>query len=422
MTVENYDEMRQNAMLYGRELSLLRDTLSKLHIRVLLLSENDAPEVFHEAATSFAMPPPPEKDGIRRFFAGLSEKTVYRTKDRFGQSFRYFLLPAQKARTLLIVGPFLSRRLTAEEILEIGERHAVPPQSQRFLNEYYASLTVLPEESPVFVLLDTFCERIFERPSFAVEDGSGDDASLGLSPDGATHDPSLDMKAVERRYAFENELINAVRQGQLHKEKQLFSLLSEEQFEKRIPDRLRNAKNYAVIMNTLLRKAAEEGGVHPVIIDSVSSDFAREIEHLSDLSKGRDLMREIFSSYCRLVRKNLSGIRSHIVRDAAVLVNARLSEELSTAKIAKMLGVSAGYLSSVFRKEIGKTLSAYIREKRMKNAAHLLKTTHLQVQTVALHSGFLDMQYFSKLFKKETGATPKEYREMHQLSEKHVEM
>ena len=123
-------------------------------------------------------------------------------------------------------------------------------------------------------------------------------------------------------------------------------------------------------------------------------------------------------AYCRLVQKNLSGIGSHIVKDAAVLINTRLSEELSTAKIAKMLGVSAGYLSSVFRKEIGKTLSAYIREKRMKNAAHLLKTTHLQVQTVALHSGFLDMQYFSKLFKKETGATPKEYREKHRCLEK----
>ena len=409
-------------MYYGQELSFLCDTLKKLHIRTSVLSEADAPEVFREAATSFLTPPMPDKALIRRFFAGLSEKTVYRTKDRFGQSFRYFLLPTQKSRTLLAVGPFLTRRLPPEEILELGERAAVPPKSQRFLDEYYASLTVLPEESPVFVLLDTFCERIFESPSFTVEDGSGEDAPLTVLPERAEDDASLNIKTIERRYAFENELIDAVRQGQLHKEKQLFSFFSEEQFEKRIPDRLRNAKNYAVIMNTLLRKAAEEGGVHPVIIDSVSSDFAREIEHLSDLSKGRELMHDIFSSYCRLVRKNLSGIRSHIVRDAAVLIDTRLSEELSTAKVARELGVSAGYLSSVFRKEIGKTLSAYIREKRMKNAAHLLKTTHLQVQTVALHSGFLDVQYFSKLFKKETGATPKEYREKHQISEKHNKM
>lgn len=418
MTVENYDERGKNAMLDARELSFLRDTLSKLHIRVSVLSENDDPEVFREAATAFVAPPLSEKDGIRRFFLGLSEKTVYRVEDRFGQCFRYFLVSARETKTLLLVGPFLSHRLTAEEILEIGERHAVPPQSQRFLDEYYASLAVLPEESPVYALLDTFCERVFESPSFAVEDESSDDASLGLSRDSAKHDASLDMKAVERRYAFENELIEAVRQGQLHKEQQLFALFSEEQFEKRIPDRLRNAKNYAVIMNTLLRKAAEEGGVHPVIIDRVSSDIAREIEHLSDLSKRRELMRNIFAAYCRLVRKNLSGVRSHIVKDAAVLVSTRLSEELSTAKIAKMLGVSAGYLSTVFRKEVGKTLSAYIREKRMKNAAHLLRTTHLQVQTVALHSGFLDMQYFSKLFKKETGVTPKEYREKHRRLEK----
>ena len=405
-------------MRYDRELSLLCDTLKKLHIRVSVLSESDAPEVFREAVTSFVTPPMPERSAIHRFFHNLSPKTVYRVTDRFGQSFRYLLLPEYKAKRLLVIGPFLARRLTAEELLEIGERESLPPKSHRFLEEYYASLSALSEESPVFTLLDAFCERIFESPTFSIAEEGGDDAPFAPMHAPEKESTSLDMKTVERRYAFENELIEAVRQGQLHKEKQLFSLFSEEQFEKRIPDRLRNTKNYAVIMNTLLRKAAEEGGVHPLMIDRVSSEFAREIEHLSDFSKGRELMHDIFVTYCRLVQKNLSGVGSHIVRDAAVLISTRLSEELSTAKVAKSLGVSAGYLSAVFHKEVGKTLSAYIREKRMKNAAHLLKTTHLQIQTVALHSGFLDVQYFSKLFKKETGLAPKEYREKHNVSEK----
>ena len=73
-------------------------------------------------------------------------------------------------------------------------------------------------------------------------------------------------------------------------------------------------------------------------------------------------------------------------------------------------GISAGYLSAVFKKEMGKTLTDYVKEKRMQKARKLLETTHLQIQTVAGHCGIMDVQYFSKMFKKETGMTPQEYR------------
>ena len=46
------------------------------------------------------------------------------------------------------------------------------------------------------------------------------------------------------------------------------------QLEMRGSSPLRSAKNYSIIMNTLLRKAAENGGVHPVYLDRVSSEFA----------------------------------------------------------------------------------------------------------------------------------------------------
>jgi len=52
----------------------------------------------------------------------------------------------------------------------------------------------------------------------------------------------------------------------------------------------------------------------------------------------------------------------------------------------------------------------YVATFDMENAEYLLATTNLQIQTVALHSGILDLQYFSKLFKKRYGRPPSEYR------------
>ena len=164
-------------------------------------------------------------------------------------------------------------------------------------------------------------------------------------------------------------------------------------------------------MNTILRKAAESGGVHPVHINDVSSDFALKIEKLNNIKDGRELMVDMFRSYCRLVRKYAVKNYSATVQKAIVYIHTDLSADLSLSTLSKAQNISAGYLSAVFKKETGKTVTQYITDARIKLAQRLIRTTHLQIQTVALHCGIMDVQYFSKVFKKYTGKTPKEYRE-----------
>jgi YesN/AraC family two-component response regulator len=102
---------------------------------------------------------------------------------------------------------------------------------------------------------------------------------------------------------------------------------------------------------------------------------------------------------------------SPVIQKTILLINSDLSANLSPALLAKKQNISAGYLSTVFRRETGKTVSEYVREKRMMHAAHLLESTNLQIHTVALHCGVMDVQYFSKLFKRYSGKTPREYRD-----------
>ena len=301
--------------------------------------------------------------------------------------------------------------------MELGERIGVSPKEQRYLEEYYMSIPVLTDGSPLFIMLGIFCERIFGAPSFSIVDVTEEKRGMILSAEGDhSHGESFDdtvvnVKAMEKRYAFENEMIEAVRLGQIHKESLLNSAFSEELFEKRVADPLRNAKNYAIIMNTLLRKAAEEGGVHPVYIDRLSSDFALKIEQMISASAAGELMSDMFRSYCRLVRKHSVSRYSPAVQKAILLIDLDLAADLSLSSLASEQNISAGYLSSIFKRETGKTVSEYIRERRIEYAEQLLATTHLQVQTVALHCGIMDSQYFSKLFKRQTGRTPKEYRD-----------
>lgn len=121
-------------------------------------------------------------------------------------------------------------------------------------------------------------------------------------------------------------------------------------------------------------------------------------------------MVQMFRSYCMLVRKHRSEQYSPAVRKAILMIGADLSADLSLNSLAEALTLSPSYLSDLFHRETGQTLSHYINEQRMRLATELLDSTALQIQTVAQHCGVLDVQYFSKLFKKHIGMTPKEYR------------
>ena len=62
------------------------------------------------------------------------------------------------------------------------------------------------------------------------------------------------------------------------------------------------------------------------------------------------------------------------------------------------------------KSELSERITEYINDKRISYAKHLLRTTSLQIQTVSLHCGIMDVHYFSKLFKQKTGKTPSCFR------------
>lgn len=341
---------------------------------------------------------------------------MYKQTDAYRRAWVYLLLPQKEEQEVLLMGPYLASPISEEALLEMSEENGLSPQMQRTLREYYVSLSVLRDTNLLFVMLETFCERIWHRPAFAVVDVNREHhvpvSLLNEAPQTDNFNDHLaNMKVLEKRYESENEMIRAVTLGQIHKEKQFLPGFEAMQFEIRGASPLRSVKNYSIIMNTLLRKAAENGGVHPVYLDRISSDFARKIEETSVLSAFPMLMNEMFLSYCRLVRKHSIRRYSPAVQKAILLIDSDLSAPLTLSALAAAQGLSEGYLATVFKKETGKTVSEYVRDKRMKHAAHLLVTTRLQIQTIALHCGIMDVQYFSKLFKKHTGKTPKEYRE-----------
>ena len=102
---------------------------------------------------------------------------------------------------------------------------------------------------------------------------------------------------------------------------------------------------------------------------------------------------------------------SPLIQKTIIHIDSDITANLSLSEVAKAQNVSSSYLSWLFKQEVGETLTEHVNKKRVNAATKLLSSTNLQIQTVAQHCGILDVQYFSKVFKKYTGKTPKEYRD-----------
>lgn len=400
-------------MFYRCELQFLRDVFEKCRVPSFVVSPDDRiKRVLDKAVNPIFYMSLPDDATFSSFLADIDMNTVYKLRDSCCLSYIYLKLPDMADEALLFIGPYMSSHLTKKQIFEIGEKNGIEPKYHRSFERCLSDVAVVMDDSPLFSMLNAFFERIWGSADFALVDIDREN-DLPASPINDRFDDVLiDMNIMEKRYRYENELMEAVASGQLHKVNQFLSVFSEDAFEKRTKEPLRNLKNYCIIMNTLLRKAAENGGVHPIYLDRVSSDFAGSIERNSDISEVKNLMWDMFRTYCRLVRKHSIKSYSPIVQKVIIKIDSDISADLTLGELAKFHRVSSGYLSTIFKKETGKSITEYIRERRIKHATHLLATTSLQIQTIALHCGIMDVQYFTKLFKRTVGKSPTEYREM----------
>ena len=78
--------------------------------------------------------------------------------------------------------------------------------------------------------------------------------------------------------------------------------------------------------------------------------------------------------------------------------------------MASTVDVSANYFSAIFSQEMEMTFTEYITKKRMERAKLLLRQTEKHSGEIAVEVGFRDPHYFSFVFKKTQGCTPREYR------------
>ncbi len=149
-----------------------------------------------------------------------------------------------------------------------------------------------------------------------------------------------------------------------------------------------------------LRLGAKEYLLKPVR----SSDILQMANHAAD---------ELFGAEEK-TRMELTEEKNHLVELAREYVEEHYYENLMLADVAQKVGISSGYLSTLFQKQMSKGFVDYLNEVRIEYACTYLRQSYLKTYEIAYKVGFRDEKYFSKVFKKIKGQSPSEYRKQSQ--------
>jgi len=104
---------------------------------------------------------------------------------------------------------------------------------------------------------------------------------------------------------------------------------------------------------------------------------------------------------------------SAVIAKVQRYIGDHLQEELSRERIAGQVFLNPAYLSRLFRKETGRSLTDYMTELRMKKAMHGLAKTNNRISEIAAACGYANFSHFSQQFRRACGMTPQEYRKKH---------
>ena len=100
-----------------------------------------------------------------------------------------------------------------------------------------------------------------------------------------------------------------------------------------------------------------------------------------------------------------------IVNSAVQYIDQHYTDEnISLNHVAKAINVSTNYLSAIFSQSMGQSFVEYLTMKRMTRAKQFLRQSNRRSGEIAAEVGYKDPRYFSFVFKKTQGCTPREYR------------
>lgn len=183
----------------------------------------------------------------------------------------------------------------------------------------------------------------------------------------------------------------------------------------RISDRddpLRHGKNLFILFTNEISNALNHQGISRSLTSAITAELLEDVENCIILQQIETVYRKAITSFTSLVssvRNETTGSNA-LIQKAVDYIHASISEPISADDIAEHIGISKGYLSVLFNREMKMKISDYVNLQKIAMAKSLLVNTDAEIIDISNYLSFSSQSYFQNVFRKLTGTTPLRYR------------
>ena len=175
---------------------------------------------------------------------------------------------------------------------------------------------------------------------------------------------------------------------------------------------LQNLKYHFVITAALIARYCINAGMPVQTAYNLSDYYIQKADTSSREQEVADLHTEMCMDYTRhmhsMVKKKICSM--HVVKSVDFIYN-HLHTRLTNENLARYVGVTPAHLSRLFKEELGCTINDYIIDKKIETAQNMLVYSDYTIIDISNILAFPSQSYFTSVFKKKTGKTPRAYRQ-----------
>ena len=295
---------------------------------------------------------------------------------------------------IILVGPVVMERIRRGAVLHLIKKKMVSSHKQSLLINYYSNLECITDRQfyysgKLIEMMLTTQEPILQETE-TIENSEEEPLNYNESEIRSfSHSP----------YFLEQEITNLVATGDTNGARNILNRINTHKRANLASSEIRSLKNSLICDCTFMTRAAIKGGVNPEISFYHSDRFIRDIEAAIDFDTLEKLELRMIIEFTSLVKEYQKTQYSQTVRSTIDYIDSHLKQPITLTEIADALFINPSYLSGLFSKEKGMTLTSYIKKSRIEASKWKLCYTDNSVANIALIYQFSSQSYFISCFK-----------------------
>lgn len=345
-------------------------------------------------------------NGLQAVFEQLKPGVLYEVEDLLGIHVFFFLFQDVP----VMAGPFVTAEWSEDSIPEKKRLvdAGLPASYLLPYKLYYCSYCALNQSAAVRLVTGAVTSLLPDAPPYMYQRFSG---NLGHSLPETYVKENFDFDSAVHQFELEKQFYKLVEEGHTEAALEMWKRMKQIPIaEQLLPFDMTQLLANTTGLRLTLRMVAEQGGAHAAVVYALSLSYAQKIfsiQNAKDLEKITPAMIRDFSD---AVRSAHTTQYSPAIKNVVNYLDLHISEKIDMRHLAALADCGTDNLSQRFKTETGLTIAQYLAKERCRIAGDLLRKTDLPVQKISAHVGYMDNNYFVKVFKKYMGDTPTDYR------------